>query len=285
MICAWNELLNILPLRMRQEIDKAGREDAQQIYLRSGGAPELVFQKDAVFLDFLVTVDDLNFVINSASRYSPWAAATISRGYLTAPGGHRIGICGEAVMKEHILSGIRNISSLCIRIARDFPGISRNLVSEKGSILILGAPGWGKTTLLRDLIRKKSEAGFYISVMDERQELFPEGYNRGPRTEVLSQCRKNQGIEMLLRTMCPQILATDEITAAEECEALRHAAWCGVTLLATAHASSLADYLHREIYSPLVKQNLFDTIVVLHQDKSWHLERSSGWHTSGSVRY
>jgi len=285
MRCAWKELLNILPLRMRQEIDRAGRDEVQQIYLRSGGAPELVFQSKGLFLDFQITADDLNFVINSASRYSPWAAATISRGYLTAPGGHRIGICGEAVMKEGALSGIRNISSLCIRIARDFPGISKNLVTEKGSILILGAPGWGKTTLLRDLIRRKSEAGFYISVMDERQELFPEGYDRGPRTEVLSLCRKNQGVGMLLRTMCPQILATDEITAEEDCEALQHAAWCGVTLLATAHASSLADYLHRDVYSPLVKQNLFDTIVILHQDKSWHLERSGGWRTNGSVRY
>ena len=285
MICAWKELLNILPLRMRQVIDRDGREEAQQIYLRCGGPPELVFQNNGVFLDFLVTADDLNFVVNSASRYSPWAAATISKGYLTAPGGHRIGICGEAVMKEDHLTGIRNITSLCIRIARDFPGISRDLAAIKGSILILGAPGWGKTTLLRDLIRSKSQAGNYISVIDERQELFPEGYDRGPRTEVLSLCRKDQGIDMVLRTMCPKILATDEITAAADCAALQHAAWCGVSLLATAHASGLADYLHREVYTPLVKQNLFDTIVVLHQDKSWHLERSGGWHTNGSVRY
>ena len=188
-------------------------------------------------------------------------------------------------MKEDNLTGIRNITSLCIRIARDFPGISRDLAAIKGSILILGAPGWGKTTLLRDLIRSKSQAGNYISVVDERQELFPEGYDRGPRTEVLSLCRKDQGIDMVLRTMCPKILATDEITAAADCAALQHAAWCGVALLATAHASGLADYLHREVYMPLVKQNLFDTIVVLHQDKSWHLERSGGWRTNGSVRY
>ena len=285
MNCAWNELLSILPLRMREQADVLGKQTARQIYLRRSQCPELVLADRPVFLEEAVTADDLNFVINTASRYSPWAAATVSRGYITAPGGHRIGICGDAVMKNGEITGIRNISSVCIRIARDFPGISRDLGKLSGSVLILGAPGWGKTTLLRDLIREKSKSGKYISVVDEREELFPSGLHRGPRTEVLTGCSKSDGIDMLLRTMGPEIIAMDEITAEEDCLALQKAAWCGVTLLATAHAASLADYLHRNVYAPLVRQNLFDTIVILHRDKSWHLERSSGWTTNGSVRY
>lgn len=285
MNCQWKDLLAILPLRWREAVDKLGREDGQNLRFRLGKPPEICCREGSRWLEGTVTRDDLNFMINTASRYSPWAATTIAKGYLTAKGGHRIGICGEAVMKNGELWSIREVSSLCIRIARDFPCVSEELYKLPGSILILGAPGWGKTTLLRDLIRQKSDAGDHVCVVDEREELFPEGSDCGSRTEVLRGCPKAHGIEMLLRTMEPQVIAMDEITAEQDCRALTQAAWCGVHLLATAHASGLNDFLHREVYAPLVKQNLFDNIVILHTDKSWHLERSKGWTTNGSVRY
>lgn len=284
MICGWQELMNILPQWMRRELEPYC-DTAQNIRLRMDANPEIQCSGGSEWLNQPVSLHDLNYVMNSASRYSPWTAASISQGYLTAPGGHRIGICGEAVMKEGSMTGIREPKSLCIRVARDFPGIADKLSDLNGSILILGAPGWGKTTLLRDLIRQKSRKGKHLSVVDERRELFPTGFDRGERTEILTGCPKAQGMELLLRTMGPDIIAVDEITAKSDCEALRQAAWCGVTLIATAHASSLEDYLHRDVYSPLVRQNLFDHIVILHSDKQWHLERSKGWTTNGSARY
>lgn len=284
MICAWKELMNHLPQWMRRELEPYS-DTAQNIRLRLDAKPEVQWTENSTWLSKTVTASDLSFVINSASRYSPWAASSISQCYLTAQGGHRIGICGESVMKEGSMTGIREVKSLCIRVARDYPGIADKLAVLNGSILILGAPGWGKTTLLRDLIRRKSDDAVHISVVDERGELFPAGYDRGARTEILGGCPKAQGIEILLRTMGPDAIAVDEITAKEDCEALQRAAWCGVSLMATAHASSLEDYLHRQIYSPLVRQNLFDYIVILHPDKQWHLERSKGWTTNGSARY
>lgn len=285
MKCAWNELLSILPPRLREEADKLGKLSAQNLRLRINAPPELICPGKTHWLSGTVTREDLNFCINTASRYSPWAAATISKGYITARGGHRIGICGEAVIKNGELTGLREISSVCIRIARELPGISGDLAMQPGSTLILGAPGWGKTTLLRDLIRKKSAAGAHICVLDEREELYPAGFLRENRTDVLSGCPKPLGVDMLLRTMEPEIIALDEITAPEDCTVLRQAAWCGVGLLATAHASSLQDFLHREVYAPLVKMNLFENIVILRSDKSWYLERSKGWTTNGSARY
>lgn len=284
MICAWKELVSILPQRLRPQTEPFSGQ-ARDIRLRLGAPPEVVTGEGSKFLEGNVTIEELNFVINAASRYSPWAAATISQGYLTGPGGHRIGICGEAVMKAGKIDGIRKVSSLCIRVARDFPGLAEPLAALKGSLLILGAPGWGKTTLLRDLIRQQAAKGTQICVVDEREELFPKDFDKGSRTEVLTGCPKTQGIEMLLRTMGPDTIAVDEITAREDCEALRKAAWCGVNLIATAHAGSLADFLHREVYAPLVQQNLFDHLVILHPDRHWHLERSGTWTTNGSVRY
>ena len=275
MKCAWKELLSVLPTWMRLPVDKLGRESCQEVRLRLGVPPELVMHRKNVWLDRIVTRDDLNQCVNSASRYSPWNATTAGQGYLTAPGGHRIGICGEGVVKNGNLTGFREIRSLCIRVARDFPGIAGDLSFKKESILIIGAPGWGKTTLLRDLIRGLSNMDQHISVVDERGELFPylPNFSSGKCTDVLCGCPKREGIEVLLRTMGPDWIAVDEITAAEDCEALLKAGYCGIKLAATAHAGSLEDFCRRPIYRPLIESGLFHHVMVLRQDKSWTLER------------
>lgn len=272
MRCAWKELLAILPVWCRKEVDELGREHLQELRLRLGLPPELIRWGGNVRLNRAVTAEDLSYTVNTASRYSPWAAATVAKGYLTAPGGHRIGLCGEAVLQNGTMTGLRQITSLCIRVARDIPGIARKLQCHTGSILILGKPGCGKTTLLRDLIRLRSEVES-IGVVDERGELFPAGFDTGSRTDILTGCGKAQGIEALLRTMSPGTIAVDEITAGEDCVALIQAGWCGINLLATAHAASREDLLHRPVYKPLTKSGLFDTLVILHSDKSWMAER------------
>ena len=172
------------------------------------------------------------------------------------------------------MAGLRQISSLCIRVARDFPGISQSLAYLSGSILILGRPGTGKTTLLRDLIRLRSDVGKgSIAVIDERGELFPAGVKTGFRTDVLTGCSKEQGIEMVIRTMGPSAIAVDEITSEQDCQALLKAGWCGVDLLATAHAAGREDLYARPVYRPLVNSRLFDTLVILQPDKSFKAER------------
>lgn len=275
MRCAWKELLAILPIKMRSEIDLQGRVDLRELRLRSGSPPELVLSSGSQWLTDLVDRDDLLQCINNASRYSPWNAATAAQGYLTAPGGHRIGICGEAVMKDGFMTGFREITSVCIRVARDVTGIAAKAAALSGSILILGAPGWGKTTLLRDLIRQISDKGSHVSVVDERGELFPErsGFPRGRSTDVLTGCRKSHGIDTVLRTMGPDAIAMDEITASEDCQSLIRAAYCGVRLLATAHAAEVRDLCRRPVYKPLLDAKIFSTALVLRPDNSYKLER------------
>ncbi len=275
MRCAWTELLSILPPKLRSQIHHYGRTDLQELRLRLDSPAELVLPGGSRWLSDIISQDDLRQCINNASRYSPWNAATAAQGYLTAPGGHRLGICGDAVIKDGRMTGYREITSLCIRVARDIPGIGAKAANFPGSILILGAPGWGKTTLLRDLIRQLSDKGSHIAVVDERGEVFPEksDFPRGRCTDVLTGCSKAQGIEAVLRAMGPDCIALDEITAQEDCQALLRASFCGVRLLATAHAGLVSDLGRSSVYKPLLDARTFTTALVLSPDKSYKAER------------
>ena len=279
MVCAWESFLSLLPLWMRADVDHLGKASLQELRLRIGFPPELNTADRTLYLSRMVLEDDVLFCINAASRYSPWTAATAAYGYITATGGHRIGICGDAVTSNGVMTGIRTPTMLCIRVARDIPGIAEAIPRVDQSILLIGPPGSGKTTLLRDLIRRYSNADLgSISVVDERGEIFPyaKGNNTflpGKHTDILTGCKKAHGIDSVLRCMGPTAIAIDEITAQEDCVALTQAAWCGVRLFATAHAGSRNDLFNRTIYRTIIESRIFDSIIILKPDKSWTYER------------
>ena len=265
------ELLQIMPLRYRPHLSESDLRTIQEIRLRPGNKLSLVTRTGHQSMDLTVTEEDLRFCVNTASRYSPWNATTVKDGYLTAPGGHRIGICGEVAGDSY-----RTLTSLCIRISKDLHGIADHL-RFRDSTLILGPPGSGKTTLLRELIRRISMLEqSAISVVDERCEIFPLSngkicFDPGPCTDILSGKDKSSGIESVLRSMGPKWIAVDEITAQADTEALLRAGWCGVKLLATAHGSSIEDLCSRSVYQPLTQ--LFRSVIIMHPDQSCHMER------------
>ena len=278
MRCAWEALIGLLPQSLKEDVDKQGREQLQELRLRVGMQPELITKCGNSHLRHTVTNEMLQHVVNNACRYSPWTATTAASGYITAQGGHRIGLCGEVIMRSDQMADVKNLSSICIRVARDFPGIGSKIATN-GSLLIIGRPGCGKTTLLRDIIRNRSEnRQGSVGVVDERGELFPNVQGKpcfppGSRTDILSGCPKGRGVELLLRTMSPATIAVDEITADADCKGLLHAAWCGVDLIATAHAGSVRDFLMRPVYRPLVESHIFTKVIVMQPDKSWREER------------
>jgi stage III sporulation protein AA len=141
--------------------------------------------------------------------------------------------------------------------------------------LILSPPRCGKTTLLRELVRLLSGgvpqlqfAGVNVGVVDERSELagcwlgVPQ-LDIGPRTDVLDRCPKAAGMLMLLRSMGPEVIATDEIGRPAELEALQDILNAGVTLLSSVHAGSLAELKQRPGWGPLLERGLWQRLIIL----------------------
>lgn len=271
MRCAWRELMSLIPQDLRGEVDRLGKDTLQELRLRIGKPAELITAQGVCYFPGKVTEADIRFTVNMASRYSPWAAETAAKGYITAPGGHRIGVCGNVTVDRGTVTGMQSITSLNIRVARDIDNVGDRLM-PRGNTLILGPPGSGKTTLLRSLARIVAQRET-VAVVDERGELFPDHFEQGRRMDVLTGCAKGQGIDMVLRSMGPQWIAVDEITAQEDCDALKKALWCGVKLMATAHASTAEDLHRRSVYKPLAEWGIFDTLVVMRPDKTWYTER------------
>lgn len=284
MNASWASFLGVLPSWMRGDVNALGESSLRQLRLRLGEPPRLELADRVWRLDRQVTAGDLDYCVGAASNYSPWSVASVRQGFLTVPGGHRMGLCGETVLDNGRITGFRKINSICLRVARDIRGIAPPKSAEMGSVLILGAPGWGKTTLLREMCRVLSESAA-VAVVDSREELFPRGFETGAGLDVLSGCEKEIGMEMVLRTMAPDYIAVDEITAEADARALVRAGGCGVKLLATAHGSTLEDLNRRPCYRVLLEAGVFQTVLLLNAHRTYRTERMEPWNTNGSAQF
>lgn len=239
-------VLAILPPKLRESTEGLRTGALEELRLRAGRPPTAVLDGKERILPGCaeaVTSRMLEEIVSAATNRSCYSAeASLREGYVTLPGGHRVGLCGTAARRESRIQSLRELSSVSIRIARQVscapPELLRRL---DASTLILGPPGSGKTTLLRECVRSLSDGGSRVGLVDERGELaacrlgVPQ-LDVGAQTDVLTGCGKSEGIYLLLRAMNPQWIAVDEITAPEDIRAMEEASYCGVRFLATAHA-------------------------------------------------
>ncbi len=220
-----------------------------------------------------VTAAEVRETMDYLSSYSRYAFEDkIRQGFLTIQGGHRVGLAGRVVLEAGgaLVKTIAPITALNLRIARQVPGCGKEVLpwlwEQDG--LIVSPPGWGKTTLLRDLIRLLSEKGMTVGVVDERSELaacyqgIPQN-DLGPRTDVLDGCPKAEGMLMLVRTMSPQVMAVDEIGGREDGQAVEYTMNCGCRILATVHGSSWEELRQRPMFGTWMEEGRFGRYIFL----------------------
>ncbi|MBC8015567.1 MAG: stage III sporulation protein AA [Sporomusaceae bacterium] len=225
--------------------------------------------------------EDINTTLQLISKNSLYAfEQELKMGFLTINGGHRVGLTGQTVVDGGEIKALKNFSSLNIRMAREIKGCGDKVMpyiiaggKSVLSTLVISAPCCGKTTLLRDLIRQISMGntefrGLQVGVVDERSEIAAckngiPTVDLGQRTDVLDGCPKASGMLMLIRSMSPAVVATDELGRAEDVCAVREALHAGVSVLATVHGRDINEVLQRPYVGELIQHKYFDRYVVL----------------------
>lgn len=283
------EILRIFPNEIKSMITKQIKklDNINEIRLRVNKevlikttTSEIVL-KDEDNTPYILSSSNLRTILEYVSNYSIYAYEDeIKQGYITIEGGHRIGLCGKVVLDEGgKIQTINYISSLNIRIASQRKGIADDIIPNiiNGDtihhVLIISPPNYGKTTLLRDIVRQLSDGNKYISGMnvglvDERSEIAASYLGRacndvGKRTDVLDSCPKTIGMLMLIRSMSPKVIAVDEIGSKEDVEAIRYVINSGCKIIATIHGNSLDEIMKKPYLDNLIKEHIFTKIIVI----------------------
>ena len=252
------------------------RITCEEIRLRAGKPLVVVISgknrviRDGGGLPLIVQAVEIEETLMRMTRSSVHTyLSQLMQGFFTTEQGHRVGVCGETVCQNGQVSSLRSITSVNIRIAKECKGVGEELLLHRmsgESVLVISPPGGGKTTLLRDLARLESRK-YRISIVDERFELAA-SMGGQPRfdiglCDVLSGCKKREGIEMLLRCMNPEIIVVDEITRPEDCDAMLEAWGCGCDFFATAHGKTVEELYRRPIYRKLLDAGAFHHFIVI----------------------
>lgn len=248
----------------------------REIRLRAG-CPAQVIGEDGEWLSRDVLSEAwIERAADALAAHSLYARdEELRQGYLSLEDGSRAGICGRFAVEDGRIRRLTAIRSICLRVARACPGCAAGCMPflyEEGrpvSALILSAPGLGKTTLLRDIARQFSAGtawgdGVCVALADERRELAGAGrLDVGPRTDVMEGCPKAEAIGLLVRSMAPTVIATDELGSPEEARSVAEAARCGVALAATVHAPSLEAARARKALGWLMDEGVFQRVILL----------------------
>ncbi|PSR24144.1 MAG: stage III sporulation protein AA [Sulfobacillus acidophilus] len=269
----WRQALRELPRDLSATVEEVRFRVGRQVFLY--GADWIRPLSHALIPD-RVSFGELDRILGALVEHSLYARMEeLRQGYITLPGGHRVGVVGRAVLKEGRIETMREISGLNLRIGRPIEGPGQQLtervqdLTAGGSWLLVSPPRAGKTTLLRDLVRYRSNQGKRVVVVDERSEIAGFGgagvfgHDLGYHTDVLDGWPKVEGVEVALRTLGPEIIAIDELGGRTDLDAVLRARYAGVEVLATVHARTISDLFQRPPWRRALRQRVFDAVIFL----------------------
>jgi len=265
-----HRLLNILPEKIAccvtDTVLNAGvrLEAVSEIRLRRGRYASLSIDRYNLTVAHVCTEEELSKLTERLCGGSVYAyEGSLREGFVAAGNGCRAAVCGRGSAVNGEWNTGYYPESVVLRIPLHTEGHSKRLAElfykERRGMIIFSQPAVGKTTFLRDMAITLSRGRYSLRtvLVDSREELDDGKLPRECLIDVLPGYPRAKGIECATRTLSPDVIVTDELYGSDDMEAVLSAASRGVPLIASCHASSVAQLMADEGMEKMVRHGVF----------------------------